>query len=158
MQTARHEWRRRTTAAALKQQMAAWLEAALPEGWSCQLLAAEGTAVADLLVISPRGRCHFLFVRAPADRWWDGGPRSVAAEPFSESDLRLARRLRAAGHRARAVRSAKDLQRALEAWGCPARLPRRPVAPVAGSPAGHRSPRPARPTLRLNAWRGRADA
>lgn len=148
---------RRTTAAALKQQILAFLAEALPAGWTSQPLEpAGGAPVPDILVISPQGRCHFLFVRAPADRWWDGGPRAVPAEPFAVEAAGLARRLRAAGHRARAIWGAADLARALTAWGCqpphPVRLDRRAVqAPAA-------PPRPPRPILHLRSWRRGANA
>ncbi|MGF1594783.1 MAG: hypothetical protein ACFCUW_15995 [Kiloniellaceae bacterium] len=164
--------RRRTTAAALKLEILAYLAEALPAGWIGQPLAAPdpgpgsgrpaaaGAAAADILVISPRGRCHFLFVRAPADRWWDGGPRSVPAESFTPAEVHLARQLRAAGHRARAVWSGGDLSRALESWGCrPSRPPRFGKAGFgqAGGPPVPAGP-PARPTLRLKCWGRRADA
>jgi hypothetical protein len=128
---------RRTTAAALKQQATAFLAEALPEGWISQPLlplgsgpaaegratirplAAGGGAEADILIISPRGHCHFLFVKAPADRWWDGGPRSAPAETITDCEIEMSRRLRAAGHNARAIWSGRDLARALKSWGCP---------------------------------------
>ena len=145
---------RRTTAAALKQQILAFLTEALPAGWTVQPLQREPGAAADILILSPRGRCHFLFVRAPADRWWDGGPRSVPAERFSAAEAGLARRLRAAGHRARAVWTAKDLARALQAWGCPLAEPLR-LGRDGEAPPPPRA-RPARPTLHLTGW-GRRD-
>lgn len=113
------ECRRRTSAAALKQQILDFLGRALPAGWVAQPLQRGAAAAADILIISPRGRCHFLFVQAPADRWWDGGAHAVPAERFPAAAARLARQLRAAGHRARAVWTARDLARALETWGCP---------------------------------------
>jgi hypothetical protein len=166
--------RRRTTAAALKLEILAFLAEALPEGWVCQPLAARDpgpgsarpgsarsggrAAAADILIISPRGRCHFLFVHAPADRWWDGGPRSVPAEAFTPAEVQLARQLRAAGHRARAVWSARDLARALESWGCrPSRPPRFGESGRLQAPAGTTATA-ARPTLRLKGWGRRADA
>lgn len=153
--------RRRVTAASLKQATARFLESALPAGWTSLPLAPAGReqAAADLLVISPRGRCHFLLVRAPADRWWDGGPHSVPAEKLSGAEDGLMRRLRAGGHRARAIRGSRDLARALRSWGCP--LDRRvtlegeagwPETPPA-TPSGA-----ARGKLSLAAWRRPADA
>lgn len=151
--------KRRTTAPALKQQILAFLGEALPAGWTSQPLEpTKGAPAADILVISPQGRCHFLFVRAPADRWWDGGPRSAPAEAFAAEAVGLARRLRAAGHRARAVWGAADLARALASWGC------RPARPVRlGSAPNHlvtATPRPAqpRPVLHLRGWGRQADA
>jgi len=151
---------RRTTAAALKQQVLGFLAEALPAGWASQPLhhTAQGgsaeAAAADILILSPRGRCHFLFVRAPADRWWDGGARSVPAERFTAAEARLARRLRAAGHRARAIWTAQDLARALQSWGCP--LGR----PVRFAGAGQAAPPPRttapRATLHLTGWGRRA--
>lgn len=150
-------YQRRTTAAALKQQILAYLGDALPAGWLSQPLDQAGRAsAADILIISPRGRCHFLFVRAPADRWWDGGPRSVPAEGVPTEALCLTRRLRAAGHRARAVWGAADLARALRSWGCaPIRPARFGLAEARwASPAA----KPQRPVLHLSGWGGRADA
>ncbi|MEQ8356716.1 MAG: hypothetical protein RH942_14330 [Kiloniellaceae bacterium] len=151
---------RRTTAAAVQQETMTFLASNLPPGWTSQPLAPGGTdaPAADILVISPRGRCHFLFVRAPADRWWDGGPHSVPAEKITRSEDGLARQLRAAGHRARAIWCGRDLTRALKSWGCP--LPR-PLK--RGHSVDGRGPRPpvcgpARPTLKLGAWRSPADA
>lgn len=149
---------RRITAAALKQQILALLAEALPAEWISQPLDPQGGPSADILIISPRGRCHFLFVRAPADRWWDGGAHSVPAERLSPEVVGLLRRLRVAGHRARAVWGAADLARALRAWNCRLRRPvesRLGLPPVA-SPAAR--PRPPRPVLHLNAWRQHADA
>ena len=148
---------RRTTAAALRQQILDFLGDALPAGWISQPLDQTGRpAAADILIISPRGGCHFLFVRAPADRWWDGGPRSVPAEDFPAAAVCLARRLRAAGHRARAVWSAQDLARALRAWGC---APLRPVRLGVAVPKRQPLPvKPARPVLHLGGWGRRADA
>lgn len=148
---------RRTTAAALKQDILDFLGEALPAGWISQPLDQGGRpAAADILVISPGARCHFLFVRAPADRWWDGGPHSVPAEGFPPEAVCLARRLRAAGHRARAVWNAQDLARALRAWGCTperaVRLGANPPAPPARPPRA-KTPRP---RLHLSPWR-RAD-
>lgn len=159
MQAATHRaLRRRITAAGLKQQMLDFLGEALPAGWVSQPLAAdERPAGADILIISPRGRCHFLFVRAPADRWWDGGPRSVPAERFAPDAVGLARRLRDAGHRARAVWGAKDLAQALRAWNCaPTQPVRLPAPPPARRPPA--LPATARPTLHLNGWGRRDDA
>jgi hypothetical protein len=157
MPAARHpRFQRRTTAAALKQQILAYLGDALPEGWLSQPLEPGEANAADILVISPRGRCHFLFVRAPADRWWDGGPRSVPAERFAAEAMCLAQRLRAAGHRARAVWGAPDLTRALRAWGCV------PIRPARFGPRGPERPpstaKPTRPVLHLSGWGRRADA
>ncbi len=170
-----HSVQRRTTAASLKHQTLVFLAAALPEGWISQPLSsgksaqvsgcglkfrptlADGRPLADILIISPRGRCHFLFVRAPADRWWDGGPRSVPAEKFTEREIRLARRLRAAGHEARPFWSEKELVRALRAWGCPWNQAvrfgnrRQALVPKAAT-------RPAKGTLRFGSWRRQADA
>jgi hypothetical protein len=146
---------RRTTAAALKQQILGFLAKALPAGWTVQPLQREQEASADILILSPRGRCHFLFVHAPADRWWDGGPHSVAAERFSAAEARLARRLRAAGHRARAIWTAKDLVRALQSWGCPLTEPVR-FGAAAESAAPLPRARLSRPTLHLADW-GRPD-
>lgn len=159
---------RRTTAALLKQQILSYLTTTLPSDWTCQPLSpaprprggtesARSGASADVLVISPRGRCHFLFIRAPADRWWDGGLRQVAAEEISTRDAQLLRQLRAAGHKARAVREGRDLLRALRSWGCPL---------TEGAGLGHgRGPRNeapsaargGRPTLHLNLGGDRAD-
>ncbi|WP_340118013.1 hypothetical protein [Pelagibius sp. 7325] len=158
---------RRTTAEALKQQVLAVLAEVLPAGWISQPLAGgEGNPTSageagagDILIISPRGHCHFLFVRAPADRWWDGGPRSVAAEVFSARDAALARQLRAAGHRARAIWNEKDLARALRAWGCPLQ---RPVALARNRPqpaaAAARGAKPQRSRLHLGGIGRRTDA
>lgn len=147
---------RRTTAAALKQQILAFLAETLPAGWTSQPLEpAGGTPVPDILVISPQGRCHFLFVRAPADRWWDGGPRSAPAESFAVEAASLARRLRAAGHRARAIWGAADLARALTAWGCPPPHPVRLGRPAVQPPVA--PPRPQRPVLHLRSWGRGAD-
>lgn len=168
--------RRRTTAAVLKQQAMAFLEEALPQGWISQPLApgvaCRGADVgqaprqagrmpcpsADILVISPRGRCHFLLVRAPADRWWDGGPRSVPAEKVGEREAEMLRQLRGAGHKARAIWGEQDLLRALRTWGCP--LAQR-VRFARGTPSA--KPRPAlpsqdRPVLHLGIGRGSSDA
>ncbi|WP_193370899.1 hypothetical protein [Pelagibius marinus] len=109
-------------------------------------------------MISPRGRCHFLFVRAPADRWWDGGPKSVPAEEIGEREAEMARQLRAAGHRARAIWGERDLLRALRSWGCP-------LAPDAGvgrvdlsaGPPQRAKPRRRRPVLHLFSGGGRLD-
>lgn len=158
-------FQRRTTAAGLKQQILAYLAEALPAGWLSQPLDGAGAARADVLIISPRGRCHFLFVRAPADRWWDGGPRSVPAEGVPEEALCLAQRLRAAGHRARAVWGAADLARALRTWGCAPTRPARFGTPRFGTPrcgTGAALPtdaaaRPVRPILHLSAWGRRSD-
>ena len=168
--------RRRTTAEALKQQVLISLAEVLPTGWISQPLAsgagnpasageagqgarAAGAGAGDILIISPRGHCHFLFVRAPADRWWDGGPRSVPAEVFSARDAALARQLRAAGHRARAIWNEKDLARALSAWGCPLH---RPVASTRNrpKPAPSAAPgaKPRRPRLSLGGTGRRTDA
>lgn len=151
--------RRRTTAAALKGAASAFLGEALPAGWVSQVLAPGRTAGAagDILVISPRGRCHFLFVRAPADRWWDGAAYSVPAEKITAAEARMARQLRAAGHRARAIRGAEDLARALKAWGCPLTRPVRLSCQELARPpqvAGSTAPRP---RLKLPAWRRRGD-
>jgi len=156
--------RRRVTAATLKQATARFLESALPSGWTSLPLApsGRGQAAADLLVISPRGRCHFLLVRAPADRWWDGGPHSVPAEKLTGAEDGLLQRLRAGGHRARAIWGSRDLARALGAWGCstgrrvtlegePASWRGRPTRPEA-------RPGEARGKLHLAAWRSAADA
>lgn len=152
--------RRRTTAAALKGATAAFLREALAPGWVCQPLGPghEAGGAGDILVISPRGRCHFLFVRAPADRWWDGADYSVPAERLTARDVRMARQLRAAGHRTHAVRGAADLARALQAWGCPLHRPVRLSGLAgAGRPPAAQS-KPARTVLRLAAWRRPADA
>ncbi len=165
---------RRTTAAAVKQRALAFLAEALPRGWMSQPLApgfAQGAAAAraracpaasgpaaDILVISPRGRCHFLFVRAPADRWWDGGPKSVPAEEIGEREAEMARQLRAAGHRARAIWGERDLLRALRSWGCP--LPpelRIERAEVPARPPQRAAPRRQRPVLHLGSGGGRLD-
>lgn len=155
MQAARQQaFRRRTTAGGLKQQILDFLGEALPPGWMSQPLEPGGRAAPDVLIISPRGRCHFLFVRAPSDRWWDGGPHSVPAEGFAPEAVCLARRLRGAGHRARAVWGAPDLARALRAWGCtPTRAVRLAAAPVARPPIAPAA-RSGRPTLRLRGWGG----
>lgn len=156
--------RRRTTAGLLKQQTLAYLARALPPGWTSQPLApaprpqGKGTAPsADILLISPRGRCHFLFVRAPADRWWDGGPRCVPAEKITAGDAELARQLRAAGHKARAVWGERDLLRALRSWGCPLKRSAR-FAGARRTEAGPATQAacPERPTLHLKAWGARA--
>ena len=154
--------RRRITAAAVKQQTLAYRADALPAGWISQPLAEDAAipaAAGDILIISPRGRCHFLFVRAPADRWWDGGPHRVAAEAFSERDAELERQLRAAGHKARAIWGEKDLARALRAWGCPLQRPvafagKRTIPSVAAGAVA----KPERPRLHLRAMGRAADA
>lgn len=166
---------RRTTAASLKVQTLAFLAKALPEGWisqplspvgagqlpaagkSFQPVTVDGRPAADILIISPRGRCHFLFVRAPADRWWDGGPRSVPAEKFTERETRLARRLRAAGHEARPIWGERELGRALQTWGCPWN---RDIQ-FGGARQALASKAPAKPVkrkLHLGSWRRQADA
>jgi len=166
---------RRTTAAAVKQRALAFLAEVLPQGWMSQPLApgvgcgAPATAqtrrsiapscpAADILVISPRGRCHFLFVRAPADRWWDGGPKSVPAEKIGEREAEMARQLRAAGHRARPIWGERDLLRALRSWGCPLspdiRVER---AEVSARPPQLATPRRQRPVLHLGNGGGSLD-
>jgi hypothetical protein len=164
--------RRRVTRAALKQQVLDFLVEALPEGWISQPLAsgpvrgpapggAGGRAAigaGDGLVISPRGRCHFLFLRAPADRWWDGDLRTVPAEAFSAKDAQLARKLRAAGHQTRVIRCDQDLNRALKAWGCPLTrqanfLPAQRATGAMGPACGSSR----RPTLRLSSLGRRSD-
>ena len=76
---------------------------------------------------------------------------------MTAGDAELARQLRAAGHKARAVWGERDLLRALRTWGCPlarsARFagPRRREAPLPAAAY------PERPTLHLKAWGGRAD-
>jgi len=155
--------RRRTTAEVLKQQVLDSLAQVLPTGWISQPLASgaagQGAGAGDILIVSPRGHCHFLFVRAPADRWWDGGPRSVPAEVFSARDAALARQLRAAGHRARAIWNERDLARALRAWGCPLQQPvafahNRPKPAPAATPGA----KPRRPRLHLSGLGRRTDA
>lgn len=151
---------RRTTAAALKQAASAFLSEALPPGWTIQTLVPghAGLPGVDILVISPRGRCHFLFVRAPAERWWDGGLHCAAAEKITAREARLAQQLRAGGHRAHAIRGAQDLSRALKAWGCPLTRPVR--LKCAARPEVPKSAwaKPPRPRLRLAAWRRQGDA
>jgi hypothetical protein len=159
MQATRHcPIQRRISAAALKQEILVFLAGALPAGWISQPLAAGNReTAADILIISPRGRCHFLFVRAPADRWWDGGPHSVAAQSFSLDGICLARKLRAAGHKARAIWDAKDLARAFEAWGCPLnRAVRLGMPPLSKQPPS--AEKPNRPVLRLRGPKGQANA
>lgn len=159
--------RRRTTAMTVKQRALTLLAESLPQDWISQPLspvpdypAGKGATPpgpataecpsADILVISPRGRCHFLFVRAPADRWWDGELHSVPAEKISAEDAAMARRLRAAGHKARAIWGERDLWRALRSWGCPVTRPPggatgAGMTPSSRAAAPHRS----RPVLHL---------
>jgi hypothetical protein len=154
MQTTQRETPvRRITAAALKQATVDFLGASLPPGWISQPL--PPASGADILVISPRGRCHFLFVKAPADRWWDGGPRIVPAEPFRAQEARLARRLRAAGHKARAIWGAGDLARAFDSWGCPLARPVRFALGDRPGPARRAAAKPSRATLHLSFPGGR---
>ncbi len=124
---------RRTTAAAVRHQINAMLGECLPDGWIVQAIAPRSEkpgvaagAQADILVISPRGRCFFLLVKAPADRWWDGDIRRVSAEPLGPQERGLMVRLRQAGHGVRAVWNARAAARALTAWGCPLRQPNGP--------------------------------
>lgn len=162
--------RRRTSAAALRERILALLADSLPEGWISQPLAparaghagrprqaaAASAPAADILVISPRGRCHFLFVRAPADRWWDGELHLVPAEQIGEAEAAMARQLRAAGHKARAIWGERDLWRALRSWGCPA-VPPRKGGDRAGSgmATGPKTRRATRPVLHLGFGRRR---
>lgn len=117
---------RRTTTAAVHRKIKAMLIECLPAGWTFQAMPAsagedddQARAQADFLVISPRGRCSFLFAKAPADRWWDGDLRHVSAQPLTPQEAALIARLKQAGHGARAVWNLKAAVRALAAWGCP---------------------------------------
>ncbi|WP_299393187.1 hypothetical protein [Pelagibius sp.] len=107
----------------------------------------------DIVLISPAGRCYFLFVKAPHDRWWDGDLRRVDAEKVTEDERSLMITLKRAGNGARAVWSTEDAKRALAAWGCRLTPDRQPAQPSAG---GRQAAGPAqsakRPTLRF--WRG----
>ena len=116
---------RRRTAAALRRQIDEVLRSRLPEGWSHQMMPASVPAgesgaapKPDVLVISPSGRCHFLFAKAPEDRWWDGDIRRVPAEPVTATERALIGRLRRAGHAVRAVWHRKEVLRLLANWGC----------------------------------------
>ena len=124
---------RRTTAGALRAQVGRMLVGRLPEGWEYQMIQESGAsaargerACADILVVSPRGRCHFFFAKAPADRWWDGDVRRVPAEPLTEAERSLIARLKYGGHAVRPVWTVSDAKKALWTWGChlrPAPMP-----------------------------------
>ncbi len=116
---------RRLNACLLRSLIGRMLKNGLPQGWTHQMIAsadAYGTAQEneqpDIVIISPSGRCHFLFAKAPADRWWDGDIHRVAAEALSEGERRLIARLRQGGNRARAVWSCEEVVRTLAQWGC----------------------------------------
>jgi len=107
----------------------------------------------DIVIISPAGRCYFLFVKAPRDRWWDGDLRRVDAEKVTEDERKLMTTLKRAGNGARAVWSAEDAKRALAAWGCrlaPDRAPGQTAE--CGRPAARPTQSTKRPPLRF--WRG----
>lgn len=108
---------------------------------------------ADIVLISPAGRCYFLFVKAPRDRWWDGDLRRVDAEKVTEDERNLMTTLKRAGNGARAVWSTEDARRALTAWGCRLTSDREPAQTSAvGRPAAGPPQSAKRPTLRF--WRG----
>lgn len=116
---------RRVNAGLLRSLIGRMLKTRLPPGWTHQMISGAGardvggeSGKPDVVVISPAGRCHFLFAKAPADRWWDGDLRCVAAEPLTESERALMARLRKGGNRARAVWSTKEAARVLAQWGC----------------------------------------
>ena len=100
---------RRTTANRVQIDICQVLKGRLPADWvHCALPLAEPDtprkeASPHILVIAPTGRCHFLFAKAPPDQWWDGDIRRVPAEPLTREEDALIRRLRKAGHAARAV-------------------------------------------------------
>lgn len=116
---------RRLNAGLLRSLIGRMLKAQLPPGWIHQMISNTGArdvssenGQPDVVVISPAGRCHFLFAKAPADRWWDGGLRRVAAEPLTERERALIARLRKGGNAARAVWSTKEAARVLAQWDC----------------------------------------
>lgn len=147
---------RRTTAKRVQVDVCQVLKFRLPADWvHCALpLAGSGTprkeASPHILVIAPTGRCHFLFAKAPPDQWWDGDIRRVPAEPLTREEDALIRRLRKAGHAARAVWTTKDAQRALASWGC--RLSPDCSARTRGGEGKttRRPPHQPRPQLKLN--------
>lgn len=148
---------RRTTAAALRRQIDEMLLSRLPEGWSHQVMPASvaagesgGPPKPDILVISPSGRCHFFFTKAPEDRWWDGDIRRVSAESVTAEEHALIGRLKRAGHAVRTVWHRREVLRHLANWGC--RLCPDPASAPCGrnrSGAAGRA-KPIRPKLTLN--------
>lgn len=121
---------RRVNAATLRRRLSQMLADRLPADWDHQVMPVgdagrgEGAkAKADVLVISPGGKCHFLFAKAPEDRWWDGDLRRVAAETLTPAERQLILRLKRAGHAARPVWRIRDAVRALTNWGCRLRPP-----------------------------------
>lgn len=142
---------RRVNAATLRRRLGQMLADRLPDAWDHQMMPAQGgdrgngaRAQADFLIISPGGRCHFLFAKAPEDRWWDGDLRRVAAEAPTAAERDLISRLKRAGHAARPVWSIRDAVRALTSWGCrlrpPTAMPREGTLPGdrAGEPGAAR--------------------
>lgn len=136
----------------------------LPAGWHLQVMPVAGSvgdvdekAQPDILVISPAGRCHFLFAKAPEDRWWDGDIRRVPAEPLTAAERTLIGRLKRGGHAARPVWQTKDAARALAGWGC--KLHPEPAGPASDqSGAGAaRCINPARARLSLDLKEGKKD-
>lgn len=158
---------RRTNAAVLRGQVREMLLNRLPAGWHLQVMPAAGSvsdvdekAHPDILVISPAGRCHFLFTKAPEDRWWDGDIRRVPAEPLTAAERTLIGRLKRGGHSARPVWRPKDAARALASWGCklhpePAE-PAEPASAQSGVGAAKRT-NPARARLALELTEGTKD-
>ena len=147
---------RRTTAKRVQIDICRSLKDRLPADWvHCPLPLTESEtarkeASPHILVIAPTGRCHFLFAKAPPDQWWDGDIRRVSAEPLTREEDALIRRLRKAGHAARAVWTTRDARRALASWGC--RLsPHCSASARSGEDTITRHPpRQSRPRLKLN--------
>ncbi|NIA70234.1 hypothetical protein HBA54_16630 [Pelagibius litoralis] len=116
---------RRVNAELLRSQIGSLLKGRLPDGWIHQAITpgmplgqADEKEHPDIIVISPAGRCYFLFTKAPADRWWDGDLRRVSAEALTVGESALMTRLKRGGYGVRAVWSIKDVERALANWGC----------------------------------------
>lgn len=148
--------RRRTTADLVSSEVSSLLASRLPLGWIHQSIPSagameggKGKALPSIIIISPAGRCYFLFAKAPADRWWDGDLRRVAAEPLTAAESALVTRLKRSGYGARPVWSTKDAVRVLASWGCKLRrMQATPAGKVCGS-AGLARKTAARATLRL---------
>lgn len=154
---------RRTTAKRVQIDVCRSLKDRLPADWvHCPLPLAEPDtsrkeASPHILVIAPTGRCHFLFAKAPPDQWWDGDIRRVPAEPLTREEDALIRRLRKAGHAARAVWTTKDAQRALASWGCRLSPDGSALAPGGEGTPTRRPPRQSRQQLKLNSsWEDKA--
>ena len=148
---------RRTTAKRVQIDVCQILKGRLPADWvHCSLPLTESDnaprkeASPHILVIAPTGRCHFLFAKAPPDQWWDGDIRRVPAEALTREEDALIRRLRKAGHAARAVWTTKDAQRALASWGCRLSPHCSANARSGEDTPTRRPPRQSRPQLKLN--------